>query len=708
MSRAQEEVTPHCRDHQQPALGQEDLVRDILARYPQAEEVFQRHGLGGCGGPQGPLEPIGFFAVAHHLDPEALLQELNEMVSRLDIARQRGDREPGQQPDGTQAAPIYPGFILASLLLAAGAGFSLGVWGLLTATEGLSTSPFSWATLIQVHGQVQVWGFVGLFVMGIAYHAVPRFRGASLGWVDTTLARMSLWLVLAGITLRAAQLGLPLPWAYPVVMVGSVALLIGAGLFAWVIGRLLLKGLDWEGYEGYLLAGAIWLVLAAAYQVGLIGWLWWTGGIVLSPAFNESYLTLLFFGFVLMMTLGMSARTLPVFLGLKRGHSVAVAVALWLVVTGSILLAAGQGLGGAQAWAQWLAAAGGLLLLVGVVSFLSGLRLFESGDLTLPDLSRQGIPSSYRYFIRVAYAWLLAAALLGAYLSFRPALGGPPTAMTEASAARHALALGFVTLIIVGMATRILPVFSGNRLFSARLQQLAFWLLFTSAALRVSVELVWSYGSALDPLLSTSGVLGLAGIAVFAANIWLTLQGRTLRPGHPSGGDGPGVPGKLDIGPGTPLSAVVERVPSAIDTLLAHGVYMLGDPQHREAALRTLTLEQAARMARVEVAPLIETLRNSATGGSSPGEEQIGPAMIVADVLERFPETLKVFLFHGFTPLANPSVRQKLATTVTVAQAAQMRDVNLVSLVRDLNAAVSQERTLWKAAEVTPSQEEDR
>ncbi|MBI3693680.1 MAG: hypothetical protein HY238_02410, partial [Acidobacteria bacterium] len=40
---------------------------DILGKYPGCRQVLDRYGLSGCGGPQGPLEPLWFFARAHRV-----------------------------------------------------------------------------------------------------------------------------------------------------------------------------------------------------------------------------------------------------------------------------------------------------------------------------------------------------------------------------------------------------------------------------------------------------------------------------------------------------------------------------------------------------------------------------------------------------------------------------------------------------------------
>ena len=37
--------------------------------------------MGGCGGANGPVEPIGFFARVHQVDPPQLLRDLNDYAA---------------------------------------------------------------------------------------------------------------------------------------------------------------------------------------------------------------------------------------------------------------------------------------------------------------------------------------------------------------------------------------------------------------------------------------------------------------------------------------------------------------------------------------------------------------------------------------------------------------------------------------------------
>jgi len=53
-------------------------------------------------------------------------------------------------------------------------------------------------------------------------------------------------------------------------------------------------------------------------------------------------------------------------------------------------------------------------------------------------------------------------------------------------------------------------------------------------------------------------------------------------------------------------------------------------------------------------------------------------------VLSRYPQSLDIFLKHGFAPLSNPLLRRTMARVVTVEQACRREGVDLNSLLGDL------------------------
>lgn len=53
----------------------------------------------------------------------------------------------------------------------------------------------------------------------------------------------------------------------------------------------------------------------------------------------------------------------------------------------------------------------------------------------------------------------------------------------------------------------------------------------------------------------------------------------------------------------------------------------------------------------------------------------------VAEVLDQHPEVLDLLVELGFTPLANPLMRQTLGRTVSIAQGAKMKGIDLNRIV---------------------------
>ncbi|MCH8051744.1 MAG: hypothetical protein IIC86_06980, partial [Chloroflexi bacterium] len=106
-----------------PLVGPHMTVREAVLAYPGIEAVFERHGLAGCGGAEGPIEPIAFFARVHEVDPAALLRALNEFAAKRTgaVSLPLVDERP-KQPFETYRLAIF-----TSLALALAGGLPLAV-----------------------------------------------------------------------------------------------------------------------------------------------------------------------------------------------------------------------------------------------------------------------------------------------------------------------------------------------------------------------------------------------------------------------------------------------------------------------------------------------------------------------------------------------------------------------------------------------------
>ncbi len=65
-----------------PAITQDLVIGDLLATYPEALAVIQKHFGSGCFTCPGmKMESIGFGATMHGLDPQAIVNEINAAVA---------------------------------------------------------------------------------------------------------------------------------------------------------------------------------------------------------------------------------------------------------------------------------------------------------------------------------------------------------------------------------------------------------------------------------------------------------------------------------------------------------------------------------------------------------------------------------------------------------------------------------------------------
>lgn len=97
--------------------------------------------------------------------------------------------------------------------------------------------------------------------------------------------------------------------------------------------------------------------------------------------------------------------------------------------------------------------------------------------------------------------------------------------------------------------------------------------------------------------------------------------------------------------------------------------------------------------------------RRIAREGATLGEEptDITPQTKVAAVLERYPQTLDVFLRHGFSPLANPVLRKTMARVVTIEQACRREGVDMEAILSDLRKAAGIDKSDADSAQEKPS-----
>ncbi|HEV2661349.1 MAG TPA: hypothetical protein VGU68_12155, partial [Ktedonobacteraceae bacterium] len=252
--------------------------------------------------------------------------------------------------------------------------------------------------------------------------------------------------------------------------------------------------------------------------------------------------TLGLFGFLVPIALAMSARSLPMYAGLDAFPRRVLWPLAGIYFAGLALL--GVGTIDGLPWANVINGLGMILLGGVVLLFVAIFLRLMRGRGRLPKHVARLAPkpvalaqtyqqqvkkeqADYGPFVGLvasAYLWALLGSLLLLVDGIARLVTGTPPFATDAI--RHSFAIGFIALLICGIAPRMLPSFSGGHIVSPRLVSATLWLGNIAAALRVGSVLLASVlpGAQDTFLLGLSGPCGLA----LAINLWPTLHSSIL------------------------------------------------------------------------------------------------------------------------------------------------------------------------------------
>lgn len=99
--------------------------------------------------------------------------------------------------------------------------------------------------------------------------------------------------------------------------------------------------------------------------------------------------------------------------------------------------------------------------------------------------------SLVRRYLKTAMVFLVAGLALGVWFLLRRETGGPPPTARELSAHTHALLVGFVMMVIGGVALWIFPrPAAGDARYKPRLAEAAWWFLALGTVARIAGELL--------------------------------------------------------------------------------------------------------------------------------------------------------------------------------------------------------------------------
>jgi len=283
-------------------------------------------------------------------------------------------------------------------------GTFLGVWNLLQISGRQSVASISPAWL-QAHGHAQVFGWIGSFILGIGFYSVPKLRGTAKATFAAAWAVWAMWTIGVALRWTANVYG----WHWRVLLPFSAGIELAAfAIFFYTVSQHRPQGAGksrWEPWVWVVMSASTGLLLAlVANLAGCVNLSLHSADPAFSHAFDQRYLVLMAWGFLVPFVWGFSAKWMPVFLGLEPMYPWVLLSALALNFAGVVLTFAG-----------W----GGIATRVFVASAVLAiwaLRMFEPSR---KEAKTRGVHQSFPYFIRMAYGWLLVAALCTYAVSYR-------------------------------------------------------------------------------------------------------------------------------------------------------------------------------------------------------------------------------------------------------------------------------------------------
>jgi hypothetical protein len=561
----------------------EMTLPEILSRYPACRKVFDRYGLVGCGGPLGPQESLAFFARAHRVEEPSLVQELQE-AARTGVL---GTGSPEYAPGPGDV--IYRRFFRAGILVMFTFGCVLGAINLAIMAARGQLASLDMRAVTWAHAHAQVAGWVTFFVMGFAYQAIPRFKFTTL-W-QPLLASRSLFVMAVALTLRTlADLWAGNPvWAF-VGKIGGAGELTVVVLFAIILTQTIRQSSkSIEPYEEFLFAALGWMIAAFAFD-------WWMfaasstvqgeqAWVQFISLYDAPWRDLQLAGFAGGMILGVSQRFLPFIYGFREvpRRTARLVLCLWnLGVAGNVVGYSMLVRTGEPVWA--------ILFELSIVSMFASVFLLvrRFGLFSIKVERDRSLP-----FIRAAYFWGLVALALLVLAPVYDALIGVGFSHAYFGGYRHAFTVGFISMMILGVSSKVVPILGGldpHRLSSLRV---TFWLVNIGNAMRVVFQILtdtqqWAY-----PLMGISAWVEVTGLILWAIDLWRAMGSR------PEAGE---TSGRVLIRPQTKVFDVIQSYPETTALFREFGFSMIDNPVAQRIFARSVSLEQACRLKHVEFA----------------------------------------------------------------------------------------------------------
>jgi hypothetical protein len=488
------------RSYSPKAIRLEMTVRQIAVDFPASRNVFRHYGEPDSqSGQFGHLEPLAHFAQRKGVALDGLLVELRAAT--------------GVPVDATSryAERVHHGFLMWALVVTLSLGAGWGAWLLWRIGAEGNFNAVSAADVI-AHGEAQLWGFLALFIMGIALRTVLQSvpRRAAGAWACRGLLMLALFGIGGGF----------LWFLFPAAV--AMGLAAAASLVLMSIGYLTMQVTalrrKWPAtWARAVIASGLWLVAWAVVTISLR----WTAGVIGPGNYSNSERLLLIelavFGFAMNSIYGFGQMLLPGLLRVGSTRHWAMELSHWVHNIGALLVCLATG----WEWPTMMSVAGCAVLATGAVLFAVGNRGFVGRRRTWQREEKGAAPLDI--YPPLAFFWLVASLILLTCGFLYESASGSLLPHAYMGAVRHALTVGFMTTLILGIGQRLLPVLDRTVLAQPRLVVPILGLIGVGNMIRVGTELATIVTPVAYGIMPLSAVLEWTALLLFALNAVATM-----------------------------------------------------------------------------------------------------------------------------------------------------------------------------------------
>jgi hypothetical protein len=435
------------------------------------------------------LQELGALARDCAIDEHQLMRDLADVAHVPVESSGKTARESSPMP-----------LVFVAILVGVSLGAAWGVGLLLRIALGADYGVVP-AASVHVHGVAQLWGWMALFVFAVAAHVLRQnTKRRPPAWLDH-LGSASVVAALVAFVVGTRGLS---------DVVASALLSLGAACFAvsamWsLVGR----GQRPMLWHGFVIAMIVWLGLWCATDLYLR--VRYANEPLLPISARSLLIAIPVLGFATNAIYGFGIRLIPGLLNVTSLRPRCFAATLVLHNLGLPLLLFVP--------LRVAHTAGAALMLLAAAVYLVGMNGLRGA----PSRPIYGIDPRGHVLIRAAFFWLV----VGLAMILVEQLAPRELPHAYSGAWRHALTVGFITTMMLGVGHRLLPVFIRRPLASTRLMLVSAMLILVGNAGRVILELAtiggwrWAFR-----LMGVTGVLELAALILFAINLALTVRNR--------------------------------------------------------------------------------------------------------------------------------------------------------------------------------------